>query len=174
MERGAQKELAGQEYVRGLAVRYREPLLRYFARRGLSPDAAEDCAQETFARLARADHSAIEGPEPYLFTIASNVVVDRARRAKSREEMAHDPIDGLDFASEAPSPARVLEGKEAIARFVEALNELPPRTREILLLNRMEDLTFTQLAARYGISVSAIEKHMARAMRHLRSRLKGD
>jgi len=52
-----------------------------------------------------------------------------------------------------------------------ALGELPPETREIFLLNREDGLTYTQIAARYALSVKAVERHMVRALNHLRLRL---
>jgi RNA polymerase sigma-70 factor (ECF subfamily) len=54
------------------------------------------------------------------------------------------------------------------------LEELPPKTREILLLSRLEGLSNTQLAARFEISVSAIEKHLIRGLRHVRARFARD
>src|SRR5688572_14188661 len=116
MDSKPQDEPDERTAVEALAARFRGPLLRWFTRRGQSPDAAEDCVQETFVRLSQANYSAIKVPESYLFTIASSVAVDRSRRARSRAEYEHDPIDGLDLVSEAPSPARVLEGRDAILR----------------------------------------------------------
>lgn len=155
--------------LRALAVRYRDPLVRYFMRRGLVMDAAEDCAQEVFVRVARIDQSKVEDAEAYLFTIAASVVVDRSRAARSRHELYHDPIDELipggDF-----SPARVVEGRQALEELAAILDELPDRTREIFLLNRLEGLSYTQIAARFALSVKAIEKQMSKALAHLRRR----
>lgn len=157
-----------------LAIRYREPLLRYFLRRGLGSDAAEDCAQEVFVRLARKSLNGVDNHEAYLFATASSVILDRARRAQVREADKHDNIEDYDFESGAPSPARVFEGKEALHRLAAILDELPERTREIFLLSRLDRLTNTQLAARYGISVSSIEKHMTKALAFLRMRYRVD
>ncbi|MGZ2834454.1 sigma factor-like helix-turn-helix DNA-binding protein, partial [Pseudomonas aeruginosa] len=66
--------------------------------------------------------------------------------------------------------ARILEGREALQHAAKALGELPERTRNIFLLNRLDGLTYTQLAARYAVSVKAIERDMSRALNHLRQR----
>jgi RNA polymerase sigma factor (sigma-70 family) len=158
----------------GLAARYREPLVRYFLRRGLSMEAAEDCAQETFARICQADGSRIEKPEAYLFAIAASVLTDRGRKATVRRESAHVPIENFTPISEEPTPARVFEGKESLMRLSAILNELPPRTREMFLLNRLDGLSYTQLAARYGVTVSAVEKQMMKAIAHLNRRFRRD
>jgi RNA polymerase sigma-70 factor (ECF subfamily) len=54
------------------------------------------------------------------------------------------------------------------------LDELPQRTREVFLLNRMEGLTYTQLAARFSVSVGTIEKQISYALAQLRARIDSD
>ena len=75
-------------------------LLRFFARHGARQDAA-DLVQESFARLAGARAkrgAAIERPEAYLSTIASNLLRDRARIALSRSLARHIPTDEVPLA----------------------------------------------------------------------------
>lgn len=153
-----------------LAARYREPLIRWFARRGVPDDSVEDLAHEVFARLAQGRMKGVANPDAYLFTTASSVMIDRSRRDRVRCRDQHDSIEGVEIRSDAPSPARVFEGKETLTRLSAILDELPERTREIFLLSRLDRLTNTQLAARYGITVSSIEKHMTKALSHLRAR----
>lgn len=160
--------------ARALAARYREPLVRYFVRRGLSLETAEDCAQETFARIVQAGGDHIEKPEAYLFAIAASVFTDRGRKATVRRERAHTSLENFNPAAEEPSPARVFEGKEALMRLAAILDELAPRTREMFLLNRLEGLSYTQLAARYGVTVSAVEKQMMKAIAHLNRRFRDE
>ena len=156
------------------AARYRDVLVRYFLRRGIPADAAEDCAQDVFVRIANADRRLIRNAEAYLFAIAASVVIDRARRQKSHCEDKHEPIDRLSLPSAGLSPARVFEGRQALLQLAAILDELPPRTREIFLLNRLDGLGYTQLAARYGLSVSSIEKQMTKALVHIRKRFQTD
>ena len=154
-----------------LALRYREPLVRYFLRKRLPREAAEDCAQEVFLRLARTDEQTVQNAEAYLFTIAANVVVSFARKAKTHREAYHHPIEDFSLVSGEAGPDRVLEGREALLRLAAALGELPPVTREMFLLNREDGLTYTQIAARYALSVKAVERHIVRALSHIRLRL---
>ena len=150
---------------------YRQPLLRFFSRRALSQETAEDCVQDVFERLARVAESEVENPEAYLFKVARHVLIDRARRAKVRHEGLHDPIGDRQLVSLEGSPARLLEGREALEQAARALGELPQRTRNIFLLNRLDGLTYTQLAARYAVNVKVIEREMSKALGHLRQRL---
>lgn len=170
MTRPAGKPNEGDASIEVLATRFRAPLIRYFLRRGIGADQAEDMTHDVFVRLSRAGLASVNDPEAYLFATASSVIIDRARRARVRCEDQHDPINNIEIASREPSPACVFEGREALLRLAAILDELPERTREIFLLSRMDGLTNTQLAARYGITVKSIEKHMTRALAHLRNR----
>jgi len=55
-----------------------------------------------------------------------------------------------------------------------AVLRLPPRCREVYLLNRIEDMSYTEIARHCGISVKAVEKHIGKALSLLRVHLRGD
>lgn len=159
------------ESVARLAA-FRPSLLRFFRRRVRDPAEAEDLVQDVFVRLAqRGSLNDLDNLAAYIFETASSVVVDRGRRRRTRAADVHDPFDaeqhgGADFA-----PDRVLEGRERLRRASAILLELPERTRHIFMLRRMEGLRYQDIASRLGISVSAVEKHMQRAMTYLIQRL---
>lgn len=159
----------------GLVARYRDPLIRYFSRRGVPVATADDLAHDCFTRLfALAGRDHIDNEEAYIFRIASSVYTDHVRRSHSRHAADHVALDAANLdllPAEEPGADRVLEGQEAFARLQEALRELTPKTREIFLLNRLDGLTYTAIAVRYGVTSSAIEKHMMRALEHLNRRL---
>jgi RNA polymerase sigma-70 factor (ECF subfamily) len=74
-------------------------------------------------------------------------------------------------ASEEIDPERVLCGKEELRAATTALLSLPERTRTVFILRRLEGYRYRDIAAHLGISVSAVEKHMVRAIHHLSSEL---
>lgn len=157
-----------------LARRHRNALLRYFQHNLGQPEDAEDLTQEVFTRFAQIDPlPAITNHEAYLFRIASNLLRDRFRRNLTHHAFQHLPVsecaEGL--LGEAPSEERVYEEQERLRTFLHALDELPPRCREVFLLQRYEGLTYSAVAQRLGISVSAVEKHMMKALLHLGTRL---
>ncbi len=156
--------------LEALALRYQGPLLRYFVRRGCAADVAEDCMQEVFVRLARTDDKTVQNAEAYLFTIASSVLISRARKARTHYDAQHHPIEDFSLVSGEAAPDRVLEGKEALGRLDAVLSELAPDTREMFLLNRVDGLTYHQIAARHGLSVKAVERQIGKALNHLRLR----
>ena len=151
-----------------LSQNWRSLLKRYFNRRISCADEVEDMVQEVLVRLIRRGHvSKIENLAGYVFETASSVLKDRHRRHRIRYTAAHDSFDqdmhgGVDF-----SPEDVLIGRERLSRAVSALLQLPERTRTIFILRRLEGMKYKEIAHRLGITVSAVEKHVQRAITHL-------
>ena len=55
-----------------------------------------------------------------------------------------------------------------LRRLQASLSKLPPLCRDAFLLNRIEELSHAEIAARLGVSVRTIDRHIARAWEHLR------
>ena len=164
-------ELQDRRAIADLSVRYGQAVRRFFSRRLRDGADVEVLTQEVFARLLnRAELGEIANIEGYLFHTAANLLRERARKAARRpgDAAAGDEIDA---AVEDFSPERILLGREAYARMVEALQELPERARTIFVLNRFEELSAAEIARRLGVSVSTVEKDMMRAIAHLKARL---
>lgn len=142
-------------------------LLRFFARHGARQDAA-DLVQESFARFAGARAkrgAAIERPEAYLSTIASNLLRDRARIALSRSLALHIPTDEVPLAGHDPIAA--LEARDQIERLQTSLARLSPKTRSIFLAHRRDGMTYKDIANQTGLSVKAVERRMSKAIAHI-------
>lgn len=143
--------------------------MRFFMRRTASANDAEEMVQDLFLRLLRrADFMTLENVDGYVFEAAANVARDRGRHDQARGGGRHVDIDTLSTQSEEPGAERVVVGRQGLTRMLAALNALPPRARTIVILRRFENLTYSQIADRLGISVSAVEKHMVRSMSALR------
>jgi RNA polymerase sigma-70 factor (ECF subfamily) len=156
-----------------LVTRYRKPLLGFFVRRVQDQSEAEEMTQEVFYRLAkRPDILSDNRIEGYIFEIAANLVRDRARRERTRNPLNQIPIEDIEVASDEPSVERTLEGRRRLRVLLDALSELSPKCRSIFLLHRYRGMPHTEIAARFGISVSAVEKHMSRALLHLKSAMR--
>jgi RNA polymerase sigma-70 factor (ECF subfamily) len=157
-----------------LAWRYRSSLVRYFLLHLGSLEDAEDLAQEVFVRFAQQKSAQpIVNFEAFLFRIAANLLRDRFRRNKTHHVQAHFPIDECtsEQLGEAPSGERVYEEQEKLHAFLQALEELPPKCRAVFLLQRYEGMSYSAVAQHLGISVSAVEKHMMKALLHFDARL---
>lgn len=155
--------------------RFRPLLQRYFTRHlGAAGTEIEDLAQDALLRLHRAcAHAPIDNHEAYLVRIASNLVKDRQRRRQAEPMLDALPEDAVDSggAGEVPGPDRVYEDNRRLQDFLRLLDELPPRCREVFLLQRFEGMTYGAIADRLGISVSGVEKHMMKALLHFDSRM---
>jgi len=167
---------ADRRTIADLSVRYGQAVRRFFSRRLRDGADVEDLTQEVFARLLkRAELGEIANIEGYLFHTAANLLRERARKAARRpgDDPGLDPGLDPDLAESVEdfSPERILLGREAYARMVEALQELPERARTIFVLNRFEELSAAEIARRLGVSVSTVEKDMMRAIAHLKARL---
>ena len=146
-------------------------LRRYFARR--VPDAdVDDLMHEVFLRMqVNASLAPIEHLDRYLFTVAASVIADQARRRKIRRYDDHESIEEVDHPVEDFTPERVLLGQEALEVIVSAIGDLSPRTRDVFVLHRFEEMTCSNIASKMGISVSAVEKHIMKALCFLRNRI---
>lgn len=152
----------------------RDALARYFSRRVRDQSEIEDLVQEVFARVVKRDNAqSIEHLGSYLYQIAASVLVDRSRRRAVRQADAHVPFDPDLHGEQDIDPERILSGREDLRAATAALLSLPERTRTIFVLHRLEGLRSRDVAARLGVSLSTVEKHMIRAVRSLSSRIGG-
>ena len=155
-----------------VAAQFRKPLLRFFQRRVRPGEDADDLVQDVFSRLAAQDLATIVNIQGYVFQVAANVLRDRARRAGVRITVAPTP-EGFDVEDEAGfSPERVLQSREAVQAMVAALYELPDAVRIVFSQYHFDGVTQVQIARQLGLSLSTVEKHMARANSHLLYRLR--
>lgn len=144
----------------------RVSLRRYLSKfRGRQQD-VEDLAQEAFVKAFAVEKDTdIEDPKAFLFRVARNLALNEVRKS------ARSPTDTLeDFGG-----ADVVIGEEAIADekldarnklmvFATAMAELSPRCREVFWMARVDGLKYKQIATRLNITVSAVEKNVARAL----------
>ena len=139
-------------------------LVRRIARRTRRPDSAEDYLQAAFVRLeAYRGEAAVQNPDALLVRIATNVAIDDQRRERVRAVDARSALDLEQIASLQPLQDEVMVMRQRLDRVAAGLAKLNPRTREIFLMHRQEGLKYREIAARLGISVSAVEKHIASA-----------
>jgi RNA polymerase sigma-70 factor (ECF subfamily) len=134
---------------------------------------AEDVIQEAYLRVLRysAEHE-VESRERLLFSAARNLAVDSRRRRKVREKNAADCV--VLAAGDWPASDEVVEARERLRHVEAAIASLPARCREVFLLHRIDGMSYTQIAKSIGISVSGVEKHIARACLHIDTKVNGE
>jgi RNA polymerase sigma-70 factor (ECF subfamily) len=146
-----------------------QELVRFLARRLRTPDQAADMIQELFLRLLSRDAplQAVNHERGFLFGSARNLISEEQRLPRWRGSDADD-AQAEDDGDELPSPDEQIEDRRALERLFAALAALPPRCREVFLLHKFDGLSYPAVAARLGISQSAVEKHMMRALQACR------
>lgn len=154
-------------WLTDLDRQYRPSLLAFFRRRTGNPAEAEDMVQEVFARIYATAGLERETAAAYIFRAAANLLRDRARREGVRAAWREEAITQSGAAVESRDPERVLAGQQALGAIQQALNTLPERTRVIFVLYRLEGMARKDIAESFGLSVSAVEKHIAKAMKLL-------
>ncbi len=108
----------------------------------------------------------------YVFQVAANVLRDRARRASVRSIVTRAP-EGFDIEDEAGfSPERILQSREALQIMIAAIYELPDTVRIVFSQYHFDGIAQVEIARRMGLSLSTVEKHMAKANSHLLYRLR--
>jgi RNA polymerase sigma-70 factor (ECF subfamily) len=155
----------------------REDMRRFFlARLGGGAD-IEDLVQELYLKVLGAAGETIENPPAYLYRLASNLMLDRLRRAKrsgAREtewrRTHHATIGALDVA-DTPDAESAVIARQRLEKLSKALETLSPVTQRVFRLHKFEGLTHAETAERMGISRSAVEKHVSLALGHLLKRV---
>jgi len=147
----------------------RPALVRFFRRRCKNLPQAEDLAQDVIVRtLGRAQWASEDQAQGYLFRTATNLWRDQIRhyRVVGGAELSWDE-DLVNAASAGIPLERALLSEEALHRVHAALLQLNERTRDIFILSRLEQMKYSEIAAMLAVSVSAVEKHMIKALAHL-------
>lgn len=154
--------------------RWRPALVAFFLKRTQDHAEAEDLTQETFSRVFGGPSAATGMHSGYIFQVASNLLRDRARRHKVRGD-AQDTVGLLYGRSiDVIDPEKIAVARDAMVSLVAGLADLPERTRTIFVLYRIENIGKAMIAESFGISTSAVEKHVTRAMTHLMARARNE
>jgi len=144
------------------------PALGQFLRRiAASTEDVEDIVQETYLRVYenREDFDPQFSVKTWMYTIAPNVLRDRARRRTARPEPPAEP------AFDNGRPDRKLEARELAERVRTLIQSLPEGQREVFTLYRYEGLSYADIGRTIGISVGAVKAHMHHALKKIREGL---
>jgi RNA polymerase sigma factor (sigma-70 family) len=149
----------------------RPDLLRFLRLRGATPDEAEDILQTTGLKLATQipdkAGATIDQPRAYLYRMVTNQFLLHRRgdaRRRQRDEAWVDAQSGfIRDIDPHPSAETMLIASQHLVMLQKVIDALPERTATIFRLFRLDNVPQKTIAADLGISVSAVEKHLARA-----------
>ena len=152
-------------------------LARYFHVRSGDEGLVDDLMQQLWlSAIRRAPRQAAE-VEPWLWTVARNLLRTHWRRSGRRA--AHLPLPDPHLAAalseqlvDAEHPERLMERREARDQVLLALTALPAAEQDLIAAHYFQGESHAVLAGRLGLSVRAIEGRLYRARAALRERLR--
>jgi RNA polymerase sigma-70 factor (ECF subfamily) len=122
----------------------------------------ENLVAESLARAYTAkDFDRIAAGRGYLFTIARNLLLDAARRETI---VSLDFVADLDILKADVSLEASLTAREELRCLHAIIETLPPQPKRVFILRRVYDYSPGEIAAQMALSVSTIEKHLAKAI----------
>jgi len=156
-------------FIERLYAAHHEEIYSYLSRMVRDEELAADLTQETFIKAFRAFDtlSNVERARPWLYQIASRTALDELRR---RRIVRFVPWSGESRGSDASAEELALHGRLS-ADLERALDRLPARQREALLLAEVHELTGVELAEALGVSHAAARALLTRARESLRQAL---
>jgi RNA polymerase sigma-70 factor (ECF subfamily) len=154
-----------------LYARYLRPVYGLALRRLADRTQAEDAVQETFAAVWRSARSyrPERGPGgPWLYAVARNAIVDRARaRTETSAELP-------ETVAAEPGPAEHAESAYVAWRVHRALGELPRSEREVVELAYWGGLSQSEVASFLGIPLGTVKTRTRSALARLADALEGE
>ncbi|SOU09086.1 RNA polymerase sigma factor [Xanthomonas arboricola] len=149
-------------------------LLAYMRRRPRDPDTANDLTQETLLSLLAYRHAPDIGDYALLmYRITHNVLLEHWRTRHRRHATAHVALGLIaPLAADGAHVDHIADARRILQHLhTHTLPALPPRCRQAFILNRIDGLTYPQVAAAMGISIKMVEKHISRALAACRNAL---
>lgn len=148
-------------------------LLRYLAARLKDGTEEDDLAQEAYLRLLRVDDALlIQNPRGFALRVATHVAYEWGRLSRHRREhVGMEPLEVQESEQIGPSEQAVQAQQMKLLRH--ALDHLTPIRRAVVLLQIRDGLTYPQIAAHVGLSISMVGKHLTLGLEACRQALAG-
>ena len=146
-----------------------EPMLMRFLRRNWRDEAElGDLRQETYVRTYEAARRKRPSPvKPFLFSVARNLMIDRLRRKSVVPIETMPEADWLNVSDLEPAPEQRVAARQELQLMQAALNLLPPRCRQVVVLRRVHGFSQREVAEAMGIKEETVESQMVKGMRLL-------
>lgn len=151
--------------VHQIIRQHHDALIRFLRQRLRVKDDAADVAQEAYIRMMQYEGARhIASPSSMLFRIAINVANDLGRAEQTQRVSDRLSLEAVELASEQPAAERQIAAEQDLHLLYAAIEQLPPKCRNVFLLSRVRRMTYPEIARHCGISVKMVEKHISHAL----------
>ena len=140
-------------------------LVRFLRRGWRNESDIKDLRQDVYAEVFEAAKKKIPRPaKPFVFMVARNLLIDRARRKQVVSIDAVADPDTLGIAVDEPGPDRSVMARQELHQLQSALERLPHRWRDAVVMRKIHGLSRPEIAARMGIAEATVSQHLAAGM----------
>ena len=147
-------------------------LMQYLQHNWRNSSEIADLRQEVYVRVyASALEHIPERPKQFVFATARHLLIDLVRQRNVVPIEAAADLEALEIAADAPGPEHVAIARDDLRHLRAAMEELPPRCREVIVLRRIHGLSRAEIAQRMGVTEGTVSQHLAYAVRQLTDRL---
>jgi len=134
-----------------------------------------DVRQDVYASIIAAARKSIpDRAKFFVFAVARNLLIDRVRRERVISIDTVSDLDELGLAADEPEQDRALIARDELRKVRAAIDQLPPKCREAIVLRRIEGFSGREIALRMGINESTVSHHINTGVRILAEKLYGE
>lgn len=150
-------------------------LMQYLERNWRNPSDIPDIRQDIYVRIYEAAQKELpQHAGKFLLTTARNFLIDKARQARIVPIEAAANLEDFGTATDVPGPEQIAVARDELRHLQAALDRLPPRAREAIILRRVHGLTRSEIARRMGINEVSVSRYLSRAICALADVLHGE
>lgn len=131
----------------------------------------DDLLQDVYLRVAEAEQKAeITAPKAFIYKVAKNLALNEKSRARHKLTAAMDD-EVLAQLLDSLSMEDSFEQQQRFEHFCRAINKLPPQCKKVFILKKIQGLSNTAIAEQLNITLSTVDKHLAKGLIDCRNEL---
>jgi RNA polymerase sigma-70 factor (ECF subfamily) len=125
----------------------------------------EDLLHDVYLQVYRGARERLpENPRAFVFTTARNLLISRVRRHNIVPIETVADLDALGVAIDTPDQERSTIARDELRRLQTAMDRLPPKYRDVVVMRRLDDLSRAEIAVRLGLSEETVTTYLRRGM----------
>lgn len=148
----------------------------FFECKGVSRWDSEDLVQDVYCKLLSSGKDIQSLGLAYIYTSARNALIDKWRRSQcdplSHVSMNCSISDEIRSTDDSNCPVYCYREEQVMTRFSKAIESFTPRQRYASIKSKFDNIPIKQIAREQNISVSAVEKQLAKVAHRVQNTLK--